>query len=310
MALGKYMQINNTLSSTTLNNYARNIGHLHKSISKLSSGKRINNAGADPSGLALSERLRSQVRNTAAAASNVENMLNYLKTSDSWMQKIHDLLGRMGELAITANDDTKSDIDKDVLQNEFKQMQDEISRITGHRGISPPNQGDTAGKFNGQILFQSDYYGNVYTQVGPDGGQIYTSEGIDLSDNRPESLARFGSSTSWLYLINSESTNAIGIGTDPSHDAGFAVDAAKAGIDLVSTRRAQVGAEIKRLEHALDGLRNYEENIVETESRIRDVDVAKETAEMSKYSILQQVGSAILAQVNQIPKSVLQLLGR
>ena len=305
------MQIrNNTLSLNTLKNYAKNSASLHKSMSKLSSGKRINNAGDDPSGLALSERLRSQARNTAAAASNAENVLNYLQTSDSWMQKIHDMLGRMGELAVMANDDLKSDVDKAMLQNEFEQMQDEIARITGHRGFYPPYRGDTAGKFNGKLLFQSDFYGNVYTQVGPDAGQEHTSTGIDLSDLHSSSLASFGSPARWMDLFPSFSTNPIGIGTDPSHDAGFAVDAVKAGLDFVSSKRAQVGAEIKRLEHTLDGLRNYEENIVETESRIRDVDVAKETAIMSKFSILQQAGIAMLAQANQIPQHILQLLGK
>lgn len=295
------MRINNTSSFNVWKNYSRNGGSLRKSMSKLSSGSQINSAGDDPSGLAMSERLRAQARNTAAASNNVNNMLNYLHTSDAWMQKIHDLLGRMGELAVMANDGTKSEVDRGVLQKEFFQMQEEITRITGHTGSE-------AGKFNGLLLFQSDWVGDVTVQVGADGGQEYVSAGIDLSDNRSESLARFGSSATWMSLINSASANAIGIGLDPGHDAGAAVEAVNAGIDLISLRRSQVGADLKRLEHMQEGLRNYTENISATESRIRDVDVAKETAEMSKYSILQQVGTAMLAQVNQMSQGVMKLI--
>jgi flagellin len=112
------MQIGtNTAAFNTWKSYTSNVSNLRKSMSKLSSGSRINNAGDDPSGLAMSERLRTQTRNTAAAAGNVENKLNYLQTADSWMQKIHDMLGRMGELAVMANDGTKSSTDTAVLQN-------------------------------------------------------------------------------------------------------------------------------------------------------------------------------------------------
>ena len=127
-------------------NYTFNVTNLRKSMSRLSSGLRINNAGDDPAGLAISERLRAQYRNSAAAASNVENKINYLQTADSWLQKIHDILGRMAELAVMANDGTKSQVDRDNLQKEFEQMQKEIQRIT--------SGATAAGKFNGLYLFR------------------------------------------------------------------------------------------------------------------------------------------------------------
>ncbi|QBG47408.1 hypothetical protein EGM51_08385 [Verrucomicrobia bacterium S94] len=173
------MQINNNTSAFNVwRNYTNNVGNLRDSMSKLSSGSRINNAGDDPSGLAMSERLRTQSRNTAAAAENVENKLNYLQTADSWMQKIHDMLGRMGELAVMANDGTKSATDTDVLQKEFKQMQDEISRI-----VDPVNG---AGKFNGLALFDGTAVG---LQVGADGGQTFTGTAIDLTQSSADTLA-------------------------------------------------------------------------------------------------------------------------
>jgi flagellin len=125
------MQVyNNVPAFAVWKNYTFNVANLRSSMSKLSSGLRINSAGDDPAGLVMSERLRAQYRNTSAAASNVENKINYLQTADSWLQKVHDILGRMAELAIMANDGTKSQTDRDNLQKEFEQMQKEIQRIT------------------------------------------------------------------------------------------------------------------------------------------------------------------------------------
>ncbi|MDF7800900.1 flagellin [Pontiellaceae bacterium B1224] len=287
------MQIsNNTTAFNVWKNYKGNVDNLQASMAKLSSGSRIDNAGDDPSGLAMSERLRTQSRNTSAAASNVENKLNYLQTSDSWMQKMHDMLGRMGELAVMANDGTKSDVDRTVLQQEFAQMQDEIARIT--------TGSNAAGKFNGIALFQGGT--GITQQVGADGGQTFTSAVMDLSTANADDL---GSGTTWGQLVDSAGT--INISDQINADA--AVTDLQLGIDYLSQKRADVGAEISRMDQTLAGLRSYEENIVATESRIRDVDVAKETAEMTKYQILQQVGTAMLAQANQLPNNVMQLFG-
>ena len=141
------MQIyTNITALEAFKNYSVNVSYLRKSMSRLSSGLRVSSAGDDPSGLAMSERLRAQYRNSAAAAANVENKINYLQTADSWLQKIQDIMGRMSELAIMANDGTKSAEDRTNLQHEFEQMQEEIQRITS---------GSTAAaKFNGLFLFR------------------------------------------------------------------------------------------------------------------------------------------------------------
>ena len=308
---------NNTAAFNVWKNYSSNLKGLQKSMNKLSSGSRINNAGDDPSGLAMSERLRTQARNTSAAAGNVENRLNYLQTADSWMQKMHDMLGRMGELAVMANDGTKSGTDLNVLQKAFTQMQDELFRVT-----TGPN---SAGKFNGIPLFE----GTVVTQqVGADGNQEFSGTGIDLQSSNLDVLWNDGTSDfTWGDLIVSGGTaatdghgvaiadvdlNADGDTLDTleiTGNPGAAVNIVNAGIDYLSEKRADVGAEMKRMSHTLEGLRNYEENITAAESRIRDVDVAKETATMSKFQILQQVGTAMLAQANQLPQNVMQLFG-
>ncbi len=290
------MQIKNNIAAMNVwKNYTKNTANLRKSMSKLSSGSRINNAGDDPSGLAMSERLRAQARNAAAAANNVENKLNYLQTSDSWLQKIHDMVGRMSELSLMANDGIKSQTDRDVLQVEFSQMQEEITRITS--GAS------AAGQFNGRALFQG---GTAITQqVGADGGQVFQSDVLDLQASSTENVGTTSNVIEWGSLIDT----AAGLSISNQTAASTAVGKIQLGIDYLSKKRAILGAEMKRMEHTLDGLKNYEENIMATESRIRDVDVAKETAELSKFQILQQVGTAMLAQANQLPNNVMQLFG-
>jgi flagellin len=294
-------------------------------MSKLSSGLRINNAGDDPSGLAMSERLRTQYRNTRAAASNVENKINYLQTADAWMQKIHDMLGRMAELAVMANDGTKSQVDRDNLQKEFEQMQQEISRITSGATAS--------GKFNSLYLFRggsgvatmtgdSVVAGNVRLQIGPDSNMVFTEEEVNLTATN---FAVVGSYTNYSY--GSVNMTLLGSGGGPTtvkwasvicganlsiatqSIAQAAVDKMNIAIDFISSKRAVIGAEMKRMEQTLSGLRNYEENARATESRIRDVDVAYETTQYSKYQILVQVGTAMLAQANALPQGVLQMLG-
>ena len=170
-------------------------------MSKLASGMRINNAGDDPAGLAMSERLRAQYRNTAAAASNIENKINYIQTADSWLQKIHDILGRMAELSIMANDGTKSSTDRTNLQKEFEQMQKEIQRIT--------SGATAAAKFNGLYLFRGGNgvammsgdgvetgYGSVRLQIGPDSNMVVTEDPINLSATN---FAVIGSYNTYSY---------------------------------------------------------------------------------------------------------------
>ena len=141
------MQVYSNITSFSVwKNYTSNVTSMRRSMARLASGLRIGMSGDDPAGLAISERLRAQTRNTAATSSNVENKINYLQTTDSWLQKIHDLLGRMGELAIMANDGTKSATDRENLEREFEQMQKEIQRIT--------TGATAAGRFNGLYLFR------------------------------------------------------------------------------------------------------------------------------------------------------------
>jgi flagellin len=292
------MQVyNNSPAFSVWKNYTNSVQNMRKSMSKLSSGLKIESAGDDPAGLAMSERLRAQFRNSAAASTNIENQISYLQTADSWLQKIHDILGRMAELAVAANDGTKSPIDRGNLQSEFRQMQLEVQRITS--GAS------AAAKYNGSQLFQG---GTKSLQVGPDYGQEFTAQSIDLRVTNSAAIGTFstgtGGTVEWGSLIN---TGNVSISVQSL--AGKAVGKMNVGIDYISQKRAIVGAQQSRLSHTLEGLRTYEDNIRASESRIRDVDVAKEATSFSKYQILTQIGTAMLAQANALPQSVVRLIG-
>lgn len=166
-------------------NYTNSVSNMRDSMGKLSSGLRIVSAGDDPAGLAMSERMRSQIRNSSQASQNIQNNQAYMRTADSWMQKIHDMLHRMNELAVSANDGTKTDVDRANLQVEFQQMQEEIIRITS---------GSLArGKFNTANLF--DGRGGLITQVGPDPGQFFCGSALSLHAGSTHIIGR--TLTSW-----------------------------------------------------------------------------------------------------------------
>ena len=310
-------------------NYTSSVQNMRNSMTKLSSGLRITFAGDDPAGLAMSERMRAQIRNSAMAAQNIQNQQAYLKTADSWMQKIHDMLHRMSELAVSSNDGTKTQTDRSNLQAEFEQLQTEIVRITS---------GSLArGKFNTKNLFDGNA---IVNQTGPDAGQWFCGNALDLdrfsaadlgSTAIDFSCGQFKLDTDGNPIVDSSAVGAnlvqarwsmilakggtgvgeVATGIEISTRAG----AAKAGaflalaVDYVSRQRAIVGAQASRLTHSLSGLRTYEENIRSAESQIRDVDMALESTNFTKYQILTQVGTAMLAQANAVPQNVVQLIG-
>jgi flagellin len=300
---------------------------MRSSMSKLSSGLRITTAADDPAGLAMSERMRSQIRNSSMAAQNIQNSQAYMRTADSWMQKIHDMLHRMNELAVAANDGTKTDTDRANLQVEFEQMQNEIIRITS---------GSLArGKFNTGNLFQGN--NGLVTQVGADPGQLFCGTSLalhnlsaapignaattfscgvyalDISGNVITNGSTGGAEARWSMVLargaGVGSPTASGIHISTVAGAQRATAVLKLAVDYLSKQRAIIGAEASRLGHSLDGIRSYQENIMGAESAIRDTDMALESTTFMKHQILTQVGTAMLAQANALPQSVLQLIG-
>ena len=309
-------------------NYTNSVANMRQSMSKMSSGLRIMSAGDDPAGLAMSERMRSQIRNSSMAAQNIQNQQAYVRTADSWMQKIHDLLHRMSELAVASNDGTKTAVDRSNLQAEFAQMQEEIIRITS---------GSLArGKFNTKNLFQG---GSHTIQIGADPGQWFCGSELRLDRFADVDIGSTATNFSCGQFKLDENGNAIvdssapgvagltqvnwsmvlAIGGQAGRPWGIhistAAGAARAGafialaVDHLSRQRAVIGAEASRLGQTLDGLRTYQENIMSAESQIRDVDMALESTNFAKYQILTQVGTAMLAQANALQQNVMQLIG-
>jgi len=309
-------------------NYASSVASMRDSMSKLSSGMRITTAGDDPAGLAMSERMRAQIRNAGMASQNIQNHQAYIRTADSWMQKIHDLLHRMSELAVSSNDGTKTDTDRANLQEEFRQMQQEIVRITS---------GSLArGRFNTKNLFDGGGRTKALrTQVGPGPGQLFCATSLRLDNTYGGSIGRApaqfscgqyaldasgtrintaaGDEVTWSMVLSRGggagfgTANGIHVSTQLGAERATAVLAL--AVDFLSQKRAVIGAEASRLSHTLDGIRSYQENIMGAESQIRDVDMALESTLFMKHQILTQIGTAMLAQANALPQSVMQLIG-
>lgn len=294
---------NNTSAFNVFASYTKNIGNMKKSMSRLSSGTR--NVEDDASGVGISERMRAQIRSTAMARQNVQNGLSLLQTADSWLQKINDMLSRMHELTVEAGDGTKSTQDINNIQSEFKELQAEIVRIT--------DESSAAAKFNGLYLFRGgdgrEKLGvgadaGVSIQIGADLGQKVKIElkQLDLSVTGTEgSIGSVnGTAVQWASIINTETMSVR------SADVIGKVEKA---IDFVANSRATLGAQQSRFNQTHDGLLAYEDNLRQAESKVRDVDVARESTEFSKYQILSQISNAMLTQANQLPATAVQLLG-
>ena len=307
---------NNAAAFNVWTNYSANTNMMQKSMNHLSTG--VKSSADDPSGIGISEKMRSQARNVSMARNNVDNSISLIQTADSWLQKVNDMLARMSELAIEANDGTKTLEDKANVQIEFEALQDEIQRIT--------SRSTAAAKYNGLYLFRGGngiailtgdgvQTGNISVQVGSDNDQKVDLNLVDLQVSNTEVI---GSTVSYSY----DSSNVVTASTRESVSWSSIVDTnmvsasstASIGklsraINFISNARARLGAQQNRLEQTRSALLSYEDNLRASESKIRDIDMAFETTRFSKYQILTQVGNSMLAQANQLPQQVLQLLG-
>ena len=250
-----------------------------KSMEKLSSGYRINRAGDDAAGLSISEKMRAQVRGLNQASRNAQDGISMIQTAEGALNETQAILQRMRELAVQAANDTNVTNDRTAIAEELTTLESEIDRIANST------------TFNQKKLLDGTLSGGskVNFQIGADCGVSMSLE------------------------ITSMSAGALGVAAISAEVANF-TDATAAictindAIEKVSTQRSQLGAAQNRLEHTIKNLDNASENIQASESRIRDVDMAKEMMEFTKNNILQQASQAMLAQANQAPQGVLQLL--
>ncbi|MCM3029679.1 flagellin Hag [Niallia sp. MER 6] len=249
-----------------------------KSMEKLSSGLRINRAGDDAAGLAISEKMRGQIRGLDMASKNSQDAISMIQTGEGALNETHDILQRMRELAVQAGNDTNTGEDRAQLQKEVADLIEEVDRIATTTQFNSQNLLDTTGGTTGKFTFQ----------IGANENQKLD---VTFADMQASALG----------------IDAVDISTDAA-TASTAISTIDDAIKLVSDERSQLGAKQNRLEHTINNLNTSSENLTAAESRIRDVDMAKEMMNQTKNSILSQAAQAMLAQANQQPQGVLQLL--
>ena len=257
-----------------------------KAMEKLSSGYRINRAADDAAGLAISEKMRGQIGGLAQAQRNAQDGISLVQTAEGALTEVHSMLQRVRDLKVQFNNGSLSSDDKDAIAAEVYQIAQEVGDIVS----------DT--KFNGNAVFGS---GTFTFQVGANDTETIATTAADFSG----SIGTAGTGgLSDLTSLASAAAAKTALDTGGLSKVGTIDDAIK----NVSTARANFGAVQNRLEHRLNNLATYQENLTASESRIRDVDMAAEMTKFTKLNILQQAGTSMLAQANQAPQGVLSLL--
>ena len=275
------------------NLYTNNAG-LATSIQRLSSGLRVNSAKDDAAGLAIAERMNAQVRGMNVAIRNANDGISLAQTAEGALGKIGDSLQRMRELAVQSANATNSSSDRANLDSEFAQLQSEISRVIG--GTS----------FNGTSLFTGSTSFSFQVGAGTTTNDTVSVSRNQLSGGTAKTSGTLASSDTAAATLATITSNS-----DIAADATAATNAIKdidIALDKVNSERATYGAAQNRFESVISNLQISSENVTAARSRIMDADFAKETAELTRTQILTQAGTAMLAQANQAPQSVLSLL--
>ncbi len=269
----------NMASANTNRQLGITTGLLSKSTEKLSSGYRINRAGDDAAGLSISEKMRGQIRGLDQASTNAQDGISMIQTAEGALNETQSILQRMRELTVQASNDTNVTADRKAIAKEITALTSEVNRIASQT------------EFNTMKLLNGTLSGNL--QVGANTSQMI---GFSIS-------AMYASS---LDVTFSQVANMISSAKGSAITA--LVDIVNSAITKVSTQRSALGALQNRLEHTIANADNTSENLQAAESRIRDVDMAKEMVQYSKNNILQQAAQSMLAQANQSTQGVLSLL--
>ena len=280
------MRINtNIMAMNTSRQLGINANANAKSMEKLSSGSRINRAGDDAAGLSISEKMRGQIRGLNQASRNSQDGISLIQTAEGALNESHAILQRMRELVVQAGNGTNATEDLTAIQSEITALSEEITGISGRT------------EFNGKTLLQG-----AYATAGID-----LQIGANVAQKLEINVANMGASAigSSAIKIDSIDVQTFAVTATSFDNQLGAIDQA---ISQVSTQRSNLGALQNRLEHTIKNLDTSSENLSASESRIRDVDMAKEMMEFSKNNILNQAATAMLAQANQAPQGVLQLL--
>jgi len=266
---------NNLMALNAQGQLLKNSLTLAKSLEKMSSGYKINRAGDDAAGLAISEKMRAQIKGLDIAARNALDGISMIQTSEGALTEVHSMLNRMAELSTQSANGIYSDTERQALNAEFQQLKSEIDRIS------------QATNFNGKNLLDGSMSESL--QIG-DTGDNYNKMGVSVGDM----------STKGLGLAD--------IGIETIEGASAAIGNIKDSINAVSSQRAELGAGQNKLEHTISNLAVTTENLIASESRIRDTDMALEMMNFTRASILQQANQSMLAHANLIPQGVLSML--
>jgi flagellin len=282
------MIINHNMSAMFANRMlGRTSQRIDSNIEKLSSGMRITKAADDASGLAVSEKLRGQIRGLNQAERNIQSGVSFIQTTEGYLQETQDILHRLRELSIQAANGIYSDEDRMQIQVEVSQLVDEINRIASHA------------QFNGMNMLTG-----AFSQTSDRVMQFQI--GANMDQNERIFIGTMTAASLGIQGTQGE-TGTVSISTP--EQANRTVGILDAALQQVSKQRADLGAYQNRFEMASGGIASAAENLQAAESRIRDVDMAAEMVDFVKNQILIQAGTAMLAQANQSPQTVLQLLG-
>ena len=285
------MVINHNMSAMFANRQLGITGlSLDKDMEKLSSGMRINRAGDDASGLAVSEKMRSQIRGLNQAAQNAQNGISFIQTTEGYLQETTDLMQRIRELAVQSSNGIYSDEDRMQIQVEISALVSEVDRIA------------SSAQFNGMNMltgrFAQPMGENVVT------GSMWFHIGANMDQRTQVYIGTMSAMALGIREIGSEEKLSLATPEDANRAIGTIDEALK----KINKQRADLGAYQNRLELTVKGLNISAENLQASESRIRDADMASQMVEFTKNSVLQQAGTAMLAQANSQSQNVLSLL--
>ena len=286
----------NVNASVAQNALVRNERSMNQAMERLSTGQRINSAGDDAAGLAIASRMTSQIRGLETAVRNANDAISMVSTADGALVEISNMLQRMRELALQASNGTTTSDDRDYLNKEYENLIAEIERIANNT------------QWNGNAILQGDAAaaGNseVKYQVGANGGQTIAVDFGDISQSggTPWSTFHLSANVGTASFISASTTAGA------LTQAGVALTQIDSALTAVNSQRATFGAAINQLSYAVDNLSNVKVNSEAARSRIQDTDYANETSNLARTQIIQQAGTAMLAQANQLPATVLALL--
>ena len=261
---------------------------LTKNIEQLSSGMRINRAGDDASGLAVSEKMRSQIRGLLQAERNIQNGVSFIQATEGYLQTTQDILHRLRELAVQSANGIYSDEDRMQIQVEVSQLVDEVNRIASHA------------QFNGMNMLTG-----AFAMDSPTGRVMQLQVGANMDQSARVFVGDMSATA--LGLINAQGSEGK-MSISSTEEANMAIGTVDNALRTVSKQRADLGAYQNRFEIAAQGVAIAAENIQAAESRIRDANMASKMVDFTKDSILNQAGTAMLAQANMRTQAVLQLL--